>query len=67
MNEKIIDIIVNFVQEIKFKLNFVNKFQLCEELCYSPEELDSLIDKPIYNASIYLEILEYIDKYIGRR
>ena len=66
MNREIIKKIFDYIEEIKYKLNYVNKYQLCEELCYSPEEFASLIQRPIYDLSTYLEILEYIDKDLER-
>ena len=66
MNESIVDIIYGYVDEIKSKITSIDSSKLCEDLSYSPEELSDLIQNPVYNASIYLEILEYIDKQLER-
>lgn len=66
MNKVIVDSIYKFVDEIKRKINYINKNDLLQSLQCSEDQFDSLIENPVYNASVYLIILEHIDYYMER-
>lgn len=66
MNKYLVDSIYKLVDEIKQNINYVNKNDLLLSLQCSEEQFDSLIENPVYNAAVYLIILEHIDYYMER-
>lgn len=61
MNKELIKIIMQLVSEIKSKIKFVDSYKLADSLGYTEEKMVGYITTPVYNVSIYLEMLEYIN------
>ena len=68
MNEEIVEIIYNYVSEIKKKIKDIDSSKLCEDLCYTPEELSdfdlAVLDPP--RAGAKEQVLQLSESQVSR-